>query len=136
MLCTAPIRDQRVVGDPELGDLIPLLTQREFVFPTAVAISALSRPRGAAACDGADFAGEQAWLFPGGEVTAPGGLVPVHDVGEAALGLAAGGPGYFIGEDAAPGRDGDGVAGGGGEPFAELGDAFPVQAGRRRTGAG
>src|SRR5689334_7523210 len=83
----------------------------------------------AAARCGADFAGEQAGLFPGGEVAAAAGLVPVHDVGEAALGPAARGPGHLLGEDAAAGRDGDGVGGGGGEPLGDLGDALPVQPG-------
>src|SRR5207253_4528274 len=94
------------------------------------------RRTGAAACDGADFAGEQAGLFPGGEVAAAAGLVPVHDVGEATLGPAAGGPRYLFGEDAAPGRDGDDIAGGGGEPLGDLGNALPVQPGRGRPGAG
>ena len=58
----------------------------------------------AAPGDGADFVDEEGRLFPGGEVPAAAGFVPVHDVGEAALGLAAGGSRYFFGEDAASGR--------------------------------
>ena len=92
--------------------------------------------RGTARAEEIFCADEQAGLFPCGEVTAAGGLVPVHDIGKAALGPAAGGPGYFFGEDAAPGRDGDDVAGGSGEPLGDLGDAFPVQPGRGRPGSG
>jgi hypothetical protein len=56
----------------------------------------------AAARYGTDFASEQAELFPGGEVAAAAGLVPVHDVGKATLRPAARGPGHLLGEDAAP----------------------------------
>ena len=90
----------------------------------------------AAPGDGADFVDEEGGLFPCGEVPAATGFVPVHDVGEAALDLAAGGSRYFFGEDAASGRDSDGVAGGGGEPFSDLSDALPVQPGRGGAGAG
>jgi hypothetical protein len=63
----------------------------------------------AASGDGADFVDEEGGLFPCGEVTAAVRFVPVHDVGEAALGLAAGGSRYFFAEDAASGRDRDGM---------------------------
>ena len=49
--------------------------------------------------DGADFAGEQARLFPCGEVAAAVGFAPVDDVGEPLLGPAAGGPRCLRGED-------------------------------------
>ena len=52
----------------------------------------------AASGDGADFVNEEGGFFPRGEVAAAVRSVPVHDVGELALGLAAGWPRYFPGE--------------------------------------
>src|SRR2546429_8988416 len=80
----------------------------------AVAISGLLGRSRAAARDGADFAGEQAGLFPRREVPAAGGLFPVDDVGKAALGAAVGGTGYRI-WGTSPDRTARGGGGLGGE---------------------
>src|SRR5690349_8145454 len=64
------------------------------------------------------------------------GLVPVHDVREPALGPAPRWARNLSREYGAAGRNRDRVGGGRCEPGGDLVDALPVEASRRRRGAG
>src|ERR1700733_6727607 len=90
-------------ADPGAQDSLgtpPLRHTERGVLNLVMALRAFARNAGrsgglawvvvAASGNGADFVDEEGGLFPCGEVAAAAGFVPVHDVGEAALGLAAG----------------------------------------------
>jgi hypothetical protein len=84
----------------------------------------------------ADLVQEQCRLFEGGEAASSGWLVPVADVGEAALGPAAGRAGVLAREDRTRCRDRDLIGGAGAKQGLDLGEAFPVEAGGGRGSAG